>query len=223
MFGLTAVAAQDIPNPVRVLYGFRQIPRTYSVDCWSNAGIRGKWLPVIGSAYTTQEALNYTLKYPPEPRPLGKPSILYCLRRDGKPGIITGAPQGLLLARGSRVEVHATATILISYVEGGVKNQVAFSVPLDYDTRINSGPAGTIVTRKDHELTLYPSGAQTMFGNDVEVLFFPPGVAQPRADRVATGCTISYINKRGKVGRTAHDERNCPAVERDLLMASPTR
>ena len=209
-------AAQNVPNPVQILYGFKAPNQTYKVHCWSDPGIRGTWLRITDSTFTTQDALIYAPQPPTSAEHTSaEPSILYCFAADGKPGIISGAPPGVLLPPGSRVEVYRTAQIMLTHLVDGRKYGVGVSVFLDDHTRIVSGATGIVVRSNQHEIKVYPVGATLTIGGGEGVGYFRPGAAltQLQSMRNVNGCAVSYINDRGEVARTVHYAQNCPYVQ----------
>lgn len=202
---------QNIPNPVQVSYGgFRQQPeRVYNVDCWSSAGVRGSWLPISESTYTSQEALIY-LPPPTQSQSL-RGSILYCLDAQGNPGTISGAPNGLVLPPNSQVRVYNTAEISITHKEAGKNFAISKSTLIDNDTRIDAGPNGVVV-RRQHLIEVYPSGTRLSIGGGHQGGFIRPGTPSPKPSPQVTGCTISYYNDHNEIVKTQQLQTDCPLV-----------
>jgi|GEM_PF-4148591 len=211
-------AAQNIPNPVKVVYDFKAPGQTYNVDCWSTPGIRGTWLAVTGTTFTTQQALIYVPQPPSYPAPV-KSSILYCFASDGKPGIIAGAPQGLILPPQSRVQAYPTVVIMLHGADGRTST-VATAASLEDDARIDSGPSGIVWRRDDHDVTIYPPGSTLTLGGGEGYAYFRPGqtLGPVMAEANEAGCTVSYINSRNEVSRTRHYAHACPEISADVLL-----
>ncbi|MDQ6930469.1 MAG: hypothetical protein M3126_07375 [Candidatus Eremiobacteraeota bacterium] len=204
-------AQQPVPNPAMLTYGFRGPSKTYSVDCWSAPEARGTWLAVTESTYTTQPALIYN-PVPPRLEDF-RARILYCFASDGKPGLISGAPPGLLLPPGTRVEVRTSILVLMRHVVAGKDELLAEQLALGDEGWLESGPEGIVAHLSPHQITVYPAGARLTVGRGSEVGFYRPGIklTPPTHVGVPDGCSALVYDNNGR-SKTLHYAQDCTKV-----------
>lgn len=211
-------SAQAIPNPVQVRYSFRQMNQVYAVSCSSAPGTLGTWLPVTGNTLTSQQSLIYAPANPALPGTL-PPPILYCMAADGKPGLITGAPDGMLLPAQSRLAQYPMIQLVTAQPVNGKRFTTSFAVPFDPDTMVaESGPQGVLI-RQEHEAAVYPPGTVAYFGGGEQYGFFRPGTyhAPQTHEPAKTGCIISYMDARNAIVRTQKTAADCVTVTLESL------
>lgn len=216
---LSAISTPDapprpVPNPVAITSAFRGVSTTYSVSCWSAAGARGTWIEVTTSTYTDQEAVIYHPAMGDAVPRDARPSILYCIAKNGRPGIIQGAPSTVLLPAGSRVVVRPLANIMMTHSVNGKNFTSAVGIGLDDTTSVRSGPDGVTVRFSDHRLAVYPAGSTLSLGSGETVAYYRPGIVLNKVTPSAeTGCAVTFFDETNTEVKQQRYAENCATVE----------
>jgi hypothetical protein len=139
---------------------------------------------------------------------------------DGKPGFISGAPDGLLLPAQSRVVQYQQIQLVTTRSLNGKRFTTSFTVQFDPDTMVvESGPEGMLI-RQAHEVAVYAPGTIAYFGGSQQYGYFRPGTYRPPTQKeqaAKAGCVISYMDARGTIIREKTIASDCATVTLESL------
>lgn len=191
-FGISAPAlgAQAVANPVLVPASSHDANKAHDVTCSNANGTAGNWIQVTESVVTAQPALIYS------DRSGGtQQSILYCIGTDGRAGIITNAPLGLLLPTGTHVSI--LPSVNVQYLGASASARFQDSWPLAPSGSLHVLKSGIILMPNAHIMYVYPPGATVTVISGAAATYVRPDPYGFRPVAAQVGCVVQRIATNG--------------------------